>query len=83
MIVYGNKKTQLLGTAQDDTFYPSGGVWQELTLNPGNDTYNIGDYVSNGYDFYLSPVNYFTSTGARINLGTSTATLGGLSLIHI
>jgi hypothetical protein len=78
MIVYGNKKTQLLGTAQDDIFYPSGNVTQELTLNPGNDTYILGD--PGWYDFYLIPVNYFTSKGVRINLGTDSVTLGGVSL---
>ena len=80
MIVNGNKKSQLLGTAQDDVFYPSGNVYQELTLNPGNDIYSLGDSSGINYDFYLTPVNYYTSTGARINLGTGTVTLGGVSL---
>ena len=78
MIINGNKKSQLLGTAQDDIFYPSGRVYQEITLNPGNDTYNLGD--TGWYDFYLTPVNYYTSTGARINLGTGTVILGGIAL---
>lgn len=78
MIIYGNKKSQLLGTAQDDVFYPSGNVSQELTLNPGNDTYNLVEPT--WYDFSLAPVNYYTSTGARINLGTGTAIVGGVSL---
>ena len=63
MIINGNKKSQLLGSAQDDVFYPSGNVYQELTLNPGNDVYNLVDVVS--YEFYLTPVNYYTSTAWR------------------
>ena len=78
MLVYGNKKSQLLGTAQDDIFYPSGYVGSELTLNPGNDTYNLVDPA--WYDFWLTPANYFTSTGARLNLGTSAVVLGGVSV---
>ena len=78
MIINGNKKSQLLGSAQDDVFYPSGNVYQELTLNPGNDVYNLVDVVS--YEFYLTPVNYYTSTGARINLGANTVSVGGISL---
>ena len=78
MLVYGNKKSQLLGTAQDDIFYPSGYVGSELTLNPGNDTYNLVDPA--WYDFWLTPANYFTSTGARLNLGTSALVLGGVSV---
>ncbi len=70
--------TQLLGTAGDDTFNPIGFCHQELTLSPGNNTFNLG--LAHNFQFNLSPVNFTPTTGASVNLTSNTVTANGLQL---
>ena len=70
--------TQLLGTAGDDTFNPIGFCHQELTLSPGNNTFNLG--LARNFQFNLSPVNFTPTTGASVNLTSNTVTANGLQL---
>ncbi len=69
---------QLLGTSGDDTFNPIGFCHQELTLSPGNNTFNLG--LARNFQFNLSPVNFTPSTGASVNLTSNTVTANGLQL---
>ena len=70
--------TTLLGTNGDDIFNPMGFCHQELTLSPGNDTFNLGS--AHNFQFNLAPVNFTPSSGASINLTTNTVTANGLQL---
>ena len=57
---------QLLGTAGNDIFNPIGFCNQELTLSPGNDTYNLGS--AHNFQFSLIPNGFTPTSGVGINL---------------
>ena len=76
--ITGDGKAQLLGTPLDDIFIPYGFTHQELTLGPGNDTYNLGN--ANNYQFSLIPVNFSPISGASINLSSITTSNQNLTI---